>query len=329
MPQRGHKSAARFVEQHGWPVVIKPLKGSGGRGVTANIASDDQLKLAIQEIDSPNGFLIEKHVPGEDYRFLVLKDEVIGVWRRDAANVIGDGRSSIDRLIDRKNDLTTRSPLGTSRLVKKDNLLRNHLASIGKSLDDVPAAGEKVYLRSAANLSAGGDNIEVTDETHKSIKELAVRAKQVLPTMELVGIDILMDDHRFPADQQSVNICEINSSPGIASHSFPTYGPPRPVAKLYVEHNAAALGAKLSEYRAEGRYRFSARGTFPGSSYQSHLKEAARTVDVRIIDIDSTLERAVVTFEGDARAAAVFDCLAISPRAQVGRVESTTLEIVG
>lgn len=328
MPHKGRKSARRFVQEHGWPVVIKPLRGAGGRAVTANIIDQAQLDLAISEADGPNGFLIEQHVPGEDYRFLVLGDEVIGVWRRDAANVVGDGKNNIDTLIDQKNLVRAGNPHLASRGIKKDQLVINHLLRSGKSLETVPDRGEKVYLRSAANLSAGGDNIEITDETHQSIKDIAIEAKQALPAIELVGVDILMEDHRRSAAEQNVNICEINSLPGISSHDFPTFGPPRNATKQYFDFVANRSNVLATHYLEQRKVSLEINGAFPSKVFKEFVMESARKADVEVTDIVITPTKFSAVLIGTATSIAVLNTLAVAPRAVYGRVLSSTIRTI-
>lgn len=331
LPRGGVNAALEFVEQYGWPVVVKPRKGAGGKGVTANIVEEKQLRLAIREAEGTGGFLMERHVPGEDYRFLVSGDEVIGAWMREAANVVGDGVSSVSALIDLKNRVRARNPHLASRPIVKDALVKNHLARHGRDIDYVPADGEKVYLRSAANLSSGGDNVEITEESHETIKQIAVRAKQALPSMELVGVDLLLEDHTLPADQQAVNVCEINSLPGISAHDFPMFGPVRPVARTYVERVAGLEGLSPSRLSSEDitksslSFTHTSSGFFDEDSFLAFVTAAAERAGVSLTATEATRERATVTFRGSPAAAVVFDQLAITVPARDGRVESTTL----
>lgn len=321
-------SAARgFAKLHGWPVVIKPLGGEGGKGVTANIGSSRELSLAFTAADSGRGVLIEKHVSGEDYRFLVAGDEVLGVWRRDAANVVGDGRSSVSRLIDAKNAVRSRNPHVAKRPIRKDELVKNHLAKSGLDLDHVPTAGEQVYLRSAANLSSGGDNIEVSGETHQSLRELAVRAKRAIPGVELVGVDILLEDHRKPASEQSAHICEVNSLPGLSAHDYPVFGPPSGAGQRYLEILAEKCGLSLSPDKHRGTFTLTNYGQFASPRrFRKHIADTAQRAGLRVVASQHDDDKTVTVLAGDPWGVAVLNALSFVPRASVATVSYSTVE---
>lgn len=322
MPERGREPVERFIEQRGWPVVVKPLAGVGGKGVTANIQGYDELWEAIGHAKGPSGFLIEKHVPGEDYRFLVLDNEVIGVWVRDAANVIGDGAQSVSDLIDEKNKLRRTNPHLRGRLIKKDSLVEDHLKRSGMGLNDVPAAQQKVYLRSAANLSSGGDNVEVTDDVDPSLAQIAVRAAQAIPGADMLGLDLLLQDHRRPASEQDVNICEINENPGISAHDFPLYGPPRPTARAYVEHEMRREALTPGSYADQRQYELTIEGEIQPGLYRKHAREVEEALPVSVSFGEETLNQIRLTVSGTSLGIAAFISRSVRAPATIGPVES-------
>lgn len=325
MPRKGYAAAKRFADDNGWPVVVKPRRGSGGRAVTANIQNHEQLEAAVKTADEFGGFLIEKHVPGEDYRFLVSGDEVLGVWCRDAANVIGDGKSSIDELIEIKNALRSKNPHLASRLIKKDDALIHHLRWSGLTLAHVPGHGEKIYLRSAANLSAGGDNIDLTDETHDSLKEIAVQAKKALPGIELVGIDFLMQDHRLPVTEQVVNICEINSTPGVSAHEYPMFGKPRPAARNYVEHIAKSSNLVVKPFTDQGDFVLTIHGQFKDDSLENVIQKWATTSGVTLTGVKASRDLIQVEFSGTTVGASFMSYSTVKPNKLDSRITSCEL----
>lgn len=279
---RDTKGLERFIDRHGWPVVVKPLRGGGGKGVTANIKDAEALEAAIEFASAPAGFLIEKHVVGADYRFLVYRDDVLGVWVRDAANVVGNGKSHVNDLIDAKNEIRRSNPHLASRPIEKSEQVKEHLRVSGRNLDYIPASGEKVYLRSAANLSSGGDHIDVTDQAHPSLREIAVLAGKAIPGIDLLGVDLLVENIEKPASQQKVNVCEVNSSPGISAHDFPMYGQPQSVSLNYFRMTADSEGLNILDYRESGRYRITFSGQFSAQRMDSLTAKYADLLDLRI-----------------------------------------------
>lgn len=168
-------------------------------------------------------------------------------------------------------------------------------------------------MRSAANLSSGGDNVDVTDETHQSLKDLAVAACRAIPGTELVGVDILLADHRIPADQQDVNICEVNSRPGISAHDYPMYGKPRQAARMYVERLIDINGLESGTYRPDGRYTFTIHGRFNPSRYSHHLDGVAQATSLKLHDVELSGTTCSFGVTGTALGAAVLNCHATGP----------------
>lgn len=316
----------RFVEEHGWPVVVKPVSGVGGDGVTAGISSFNQLWEAIRHASGARGFLIEKHVPGDDYRFLVLNGKVIGVWGRDAANVIGDGTSSISELIDMKNAIRSSNPHLIGRPIKKSSLVQDHLRYADLKLDDVPVEGKKVYLRSAANLSAGGDNIEITEEVHPSLIEIAVDAARVVPGADLLGLDLLLDDPFSPASGQNVNICEINDNPGISAHDFPMFGAPRNTARQYVDFLVQKYDVATSPYSTKQSYKIVSKGEFNQSKYSARAVELGRRLSLRLDFIGPQAGSVALEVFGDSAAIAAFVGLCAGSSVEIGPMDALIAE---
>lgn len=304
MPRHGVRSASRFAETHGWPVVVKPLRGSGGKGITAGISSREELYAAAEKADSRAGFLIEKHVPGDDYRFLVIGGVVAGVWTREAAHVLGDGKSSITELVGQKNVLRLNNPHLSVRPILKDAVTEDFLRRSGRTLKTIPDRSEKVYLRSVGNLSSGGDNIDVTDSVHPTLQDIAVKASTSLPGAELVGVDMLLEDHSLPADVQDVNVCELNGQPGVSAHEFPMYGVPRACARGYIERLSLVQDIELSSYRPHGRYRLSVQGRFNERRYRAYMDECLEHVSAAADGISVTRDHVTFEMESSSRAAA-------------------------
>jgi D-alanine-D-alanine ligase-like ATP-grasp enzyme/acylphosphatase len=244
-PIGAQRRALQFATKLGWPVVVKPAAGWGGAGVTTNIRNERELLQAIQPLHYTSHIIVEEYFEGRDYRFLVLEDRVLSVILRDPANVIGDGQHTIIQLVATKNSVRQKNPHLKNRLIKMDESARTELKRQRLTPESIPAAGQRVSLSSAGNLSQGGDSCEVLDETHASLKQMAVRALNAVPGLFHAGIDILIPDHRLALDVQKVGICEINSVPAISGHHFPLVGPSRNVSREIVDFYCSRTGIPM------------------------------------------------------------------------------------
>jgi cyanophycin synthetase len=233
------RSAAAAVEAAralGYPVVVKPLDGNHGRGVSTNLASADEVRQAFEAAAaiSPR-VVVETHVSGADHRILVVGGEVVAVAERVPAQVTGNGRDSVAGLIAAVNADPRRGEGHEQVLtrIRIDAPLEARLEAEGLSLDSVPAEGRTVVLRDTANLSTGGTAIDRTDEIHPDNVCIAVRAALTLG-LDVAGIDFLSPDIARSAREIGGAVVEVNAAPGFRMHLQPAVGRPRPVAPALV-----------------------------------------------------------------------------------------------
>lgn len=276
LSQRDH--AVSYAHKLGWPVVVKPQAGTGGFGATTNINSDSDLAWAIEAIKQTrhSDFVVERHIAGDKYRFLVVGERVLSVVNTQPASVVGDGFSSVAELVLEKNLLRADNPHLRKRPIRLEDRSLFQLQRQELSWESVPDAGQVVALSTAENLNQGGDSIEVLDETHPSLLEMAVKAAAALPGLHHAGVDFLIEDRTRPVDQQSAAICEINSIPASTMHHFPMIGPPRDVSreilKAYCEWASIPLQPPASEICADIRIR----GVVQRVGYRQWFQSLAR-----------------------------------------------------
>ncbi len=217
----------------GYPVVVKPLAGHKGQGVTTGIKSDAEVRTAFGKIlescreegVSFDGAIVEKEIYGTDHRLLTVNGKFVAALERVPAYVDGDGKNSISDLIAMENDTVVRLDNARSPLCKIniDDDLREFLQLQDLSLDVVPEKGQRIYLRRVANISAGGVSINVTDRMHpKNVKMVEDIAKFI--EVGILGIDVLAEDISKPWDEGSFGIIEINAGPGVFMHLAPAIG---------------------------------------------------------------------------------------------------------
>lgn len=223
-----------FADKLGYPVVVKPTNAAGGRGVIANIKNQEEFKKALHYVRHELNYkdlIVEKYFSGEDYRVLVIGDKVVGAIHRIPANVIGDGKSTIKKLLDSKIKEKKQNPALTGSPIKIDKEMHSILQQQGYTLDSIPEKGERIFLKTKSNISAGGDPIDVTDMLTDEIKQNAVNALKAIPGLVQGGVDVL-----YNKESQKSVILEINTIPSIRTHLFPVEGKARDVPKAIIDY---------------------------------------------------------------------------------------------
>ncbi|WP_313887193.1 cyanophycin synthetase [Nodosilinea sp. FACHB-141] len=217
----------------GYPIVIKPLDGNHGRGITIDIDTFEAAEEAYEAAkEVSRGVIVERFYRGRDHRVLVINGRVIAVAERVPAHVVGDGKSTIEQLI----DITNQDP---RRGVGHDNLLTRIevdrttwqlLDRKGYTLDTVLPEGEMCYLRATANLSTGGIAIDRTDDIHPDNIWVAQRIAKTIG-LDIAGIDVVTTDISKPLREVDGVIVEVNAAPGLRMHVCPSVGIARNVAE--------------------------------------------------------------------------------------------------
>jgi len=181
-PVTDQEDAWAAAQEIGFPVVVKPQDGNQGKGVTVNITTRDQLDAAHASAAHHGEVMVEKFLPGFDFRLLVVGDKLVAAARRDPPQVIGDGTSSVRRLIDVVNQDPRRGEGHSTSLTKirLDDIAIGRLEDQGMTPESVPARGQRVVLRNNANLSTGGSATDVTDTVHPDVAARAVDAAQMV-----------------------------------------------------------------------------------------------------------------------------------------------------
>lgn len=217
-----------------YPLVIKPVDGSQGKGVIANIKSQDELKSALIYVREDLGYksiLLEEYFEGEDYRVYVVGDKVVGIIKRIPANIIGDGKSTIKELVEKKNDERRSNPILNSSLIRVDNELINVLTDQGLNLNSTPAKKSFISLKTKNNISAGGDPVDITDDVPEDIKKVAINALKAIPGLPHGGVDLMVN-----REKNTAIVLELNTQASIRTHLFPMKGIARNVPKKLIDY---------------------------------------------------------------------------------------------
>ncbi|GAA2564187.1 hypothetical protein [Pseudonocardia hydrocarbonoxydans] len=253
VPVTGHRSftlatlsaAAQFVAASPVPCVVKPARDtSAGHGVTTNVTDTRSLRAAAAAAaaagaraarDSRHGslparlrakfaelrsvpLLVERQVPGEDYRLLYLDGVLVDAVHRMAPTLVGDGERTVAAIVAGINaERLARADDRAESVVALDSDLIRTLALQSLTTSSVPAAGRVVRLKTAVNDNALDDNRPARHLLHPETIELGARAARAVGA-RLVGVDVVTADPGLPLAASGGCVLEVNTTPGFAFH---------------------------------------------------------------------------------------------------------------
>ncbi len=225
------------IDSVGYPVVIKPLDGNHGKGATVGIRTLADAQIAFEKAKEYSRWIIvEKQIIGADFRALVVNNRLIAVAERVPAHVVGDGKSSIQKLIEKTN-ADPRRGYGHENVLTQIDVDGHTLRCIRKAgyeLESVLAKGEILHLKTTANISTGGTAIDVTDEVHPENVFLFERIARIIG-LDVAGVDVMAPNVSEPLRENGGGIIEVNAAPGFRMHLAPSEGIGRNVAEHVID----------------------------------------------------------------------------------------------
>jgi cyanophycin synthetase len=217
--------------------VIKPHDGHHGKGVTTNIANEEELIEAFERAKQiSNRVIVEQYLTGSDYRILVVGGKYVAAAKRMPAKICGDGQHTIRELIDIENQNPDRG-YGHENVMtrlKVSSVTQHLLAKANYSMETILAEGETFYLELTANLSTGGSAEDVTARVHKTNRFMAERIAAIVG-LDIAGIDVMAPTLSKPIAMVGGAVIEVNAAPGLRMHLAPAIGTPRNVAEPIVD----------------------------------------------------------------------------------------------
>jgi D-alanine-D-alanine ligase-like ATP-grasp enzyme len=216
------EQALAVAQAMGWPVVLKPIDRSEGRGVTDNIWRPADLLRAYRQAreQTRKPLLMERHVEGDDHRLLVLDGEVIAAVGSRYVQVRGNGFQTLGQLIEQARGACSDPEEAALFAANKES--RRLIDAQGLSLEDVVESGRVVQLRRRRNaLPVGGSAVDELDDLHPELIQLAVRATTVLG-VRLAGLDVISPDVSQPPLEAGAMVLELNPRPFLRTIRFST-----------------------------------------------------------------------------------------------------------
>ena len=211
---------SKFVNDIGYPFVVKPANLDGGRNVYVNIHNEHDLINAIKNVQKvTNNVLVEKHILGSDTRCQVIDGKVVWTIKRTPAFVIGDGKNTIIKLIENENENRKISISNNSShgLIQINDDLHKTLSKQQLEISDTPAKGQFVALSFISNVSSGGLP-EVIKNVHPDNIDLVENAVSLL-SLNTAGVDLIIPNPSVSYKDNGGVICEINAIPQFGSIS--------------------------------------------------------------------------------------------------------------
>ncbi len=228
------EDAWEAAEDIGLPVVVKPSDGNHGRGVFTNLTTREEIETAFSVAqDEGSEVIVERFIPGNEHRLLVVGGRMVAASRGETAQVVGDGKSTVLELIELQ--LTSEPRRGNSEdhplnRVRLDSAARLEVRRQGFEPDGVPPEGKVVVIQRNGNVS-----IDCTAEVHPDTAETVALAARIVG-LDIAGVDLVVEDVSKPLADQGGAIVEVNAGPGLLMHIKPAAGEPQPVGKAIVEH---------------------------------------------------------------------------------------------
>jgi D-alanine-D-alanine ligase-like ATP-grasp enzyme len=231
-PQRNIDAAYRYAQKLGFPVIVKPNSGSQGVGV-ALVHTKEEFYQAMRKIFKFDKIaIIQRQVLGKDYRVVVLDKKIISAYERVPLSVIGDGESTILDLLKVKQKTFIVSKRDT-RIRLNDPRIVIKLKHQKLRFDSVLEKGQKVFLLDNANLSTGGDSVDVTKKVHPAFKKIAVQLTRDMG-LRLCGVDLMVQGD-ISQKPDVYWVLEINSAPGLDHYAKMGKAQEKIVEDLYLE----------------------------------------------------------------------------------------------
>ncbi len=234
---RSADEAWEAAKDIGVPVAVKPYDGNHGRGVSLDLHTQADVEAAYQLAHRKGGgsVIVEKFIPGNEHRLLVVGKRVVAAARGETVSVIGDGISTIDALADLQINIDPRrgsgedAPLNTVNPSESAEVILE-LERAGLTPDSIPAKDQKVLIQRNGNVA-----FDVTDIMHPTVAATAALAARIVG-LDIAGVDMVLEDISKPMNSQRGAVIEVNASPGLLAHIKPAQGQGQPVGKAVIDH---------------------------------------------------------------------------------------------
>ncbi len=220
-----------FAKNLGFPIIVKPNDLSKGILVAKVYNKEEYYQTAQQIFSNTSVLLVQKFYSGNDYRVVVLDGEIVSAYQRMPLSAIGDGKSNILEIIEQKKKTILQENRDVT-IDLDDFRIAAKLQKQGLTLNSIIPKNTRINLLDNANLSNGGEAIDVTKQIHPDFQKLAISVTKDIG-LRLGGVDIITSDITQP--MQDYAIIEINGAPGLEHYAAIGEQQMKVVEELYLK----------------------------------------------------------------------------------------------
>jgi len=214
-----------------YPIILKDASGSNSIGIFPFIEQPQEAYMVLaRELPHYHNMVAQEMVFGKEYRILLLGEKVIGALEMTPPFIVGDGVSSIRKIITSKQNTT-------DRRTDFDKKLNQILKDQNVTLETILAKKKVVFIKKSSCLAEGGETSDVTDKVHADVVKICVAASKAVGK-HLVGIDVICENISEKPSKKNFHILEINGKPDLYIHYNPTHGKTKNVVKDIVKFMA-------------------------------------------------------------------------------------------
>lgn len=192
----------------GFPCVLKPINGMQGKDVYTFIENQEEFnKILNKLLDNYDEIMMENQIYGNNYRIFVFNNKVMDIIERKQPYVIGNGYTSLEELIQNKNDNQLKNNLFPTK-----NLDWKFMNNQGFSKNSIVPDKKKIFITNTINFHNGANPVRIPiSEIPEENLDMFIKAHKLL-NLSCSGVDYMSNDIKIPYKKNKGSIIELNSS---------------------------------------------------------------------------------------------------------------------
>ena len=219
------------------------------RGIKSfNVECEEEILSVWREAGKKgtNYMLLEEKIDGWHICVAVIGKQAAAALAIEPTCIKGDGKTSIENLIENKNIIRRRNPWYMDKAIDNTEALYKLKEKVEYSQQYVLADGEMLYLESSADLRYGGETVAINSYLHNDFKDKAVKAVEAMPGLEFAFVHMIIPYPDQCANEQKWVVSRIDTNPNVAMFHYPWKGEPDDLAEKVVKELCLTERARWS-----------------------------------------------------------------------------------